>query len=75
MDFKSDISGLIPVIGKVVEAGAYNVKSNVVGFHKGELRVVISHNRMLVYGTDDEGEIKALVEWMIQKISDARKAG
>ncbi len=74
MDFKEDIGALVPIVGESMEESAYNAVSNVAGFRIGNLRVVIGQNQMNVYGTDNEDEITALVEWMIRKISETGTA-
>ncbi len=70
IEFKKDTGHLLPLIGKTVEACAYNPESNVVGFQVNNLRVVIGRNQMNIYGTDDETIIKNVINWLIEKISE-----
>ena len=67
IEFRKDISHLIPIIGKSVEGCAYNPESNTAGFHINNLRVVIGQNQMNIYGTDDETTIKKVMDWLIDK--------
>ena len=72
IEFKTDISYLLPLIGKIVEGCAYNPEANVAGFNVNNLRVVIGKNRMNIYGTDDETTIKNVINWLIEKIGEER---
>ena len=71
IEFKNDISRVIPVIAAAVENSALSPDSDIAGFRYGEMRIVIDRNRMQIYGTEDRGTVENIIAWMSGIVRDA----
>ena len=75
IEFKNDISRVIPVIAAAVETSALSPESDIAGFRFEGMRIVIDRNRMQIYGTDDRATVEKIIARMAEIVRSSTGGG
>ena len=62
IEFSQDISPMMAELSQVIEGCAYSPLAKVVAFNVSGLRVVADAHTLTVYGTEDEGTVRAIID-------------
>jgi hypothetical protein len=59
----------MPGLSKSIPGTAYREGGDSLGFHYGDLSVIIENRRIIMIGADSEAEANAMMEWIRERSS------